>query len=168
MTWFIQYQDFNISSSLSLSLRVKQRLATLCCEIGAIIIKDDLEGGNCLDDFVFKNIIFLKGGNQISFLMDMRIWCINHRLVIHRWEWLGWCQKHQCHIWFSLCLHYITFWTHCHIVEVFTPHSLTRILTNIQNWEGVKQIDKLKKCQGFTAWHSRRTSTKKIIYILKH
>lgn len=134
---------FNISSFLSLSLRVKQRLATLCCEIGAIIIKDDLEGGNCLDDLVFKNIFFLKGGNKISFLMDLRIWCITHRLaVIHRWEWLGWCQKHQCHIWFSLCIHYITFWTHCHIVEVFTPHSLTRILTNIQNWEGVKQIDK--------------------------
>ncbi len=27
-------------------------------EIGAIIIKEDLEGGNCLVDLTFKNIIF--------------------------------------------------------------------------------------------------------------
>lgn len=31
-------------------------------EIGAIIIKEDLEGGNCLGDLMFKNIIFERVG----------------------------------------------------------------------------------------------------------
>lgn len=47
-------------------------VSLLACEIGAIIIKDDLEGGNCLDDLMFKNN-FLKGGNQISLIRDLRI-----------------------------------------------------------------------------------------------
>lgn len=66
------YSISSLYSSLSLSLRVKQRLATTWCEIGAIIVKDDLEGGNCLDDLMFKNN-FLKGGNKISLIRDLQI-----------------------------------------------------------------------------------------------
>lgn len=117
------YSISSLYSSLSLSLRVKGRLATTWCEIGAIIVKDDLEGGNCLDDLMFKNN-FLKGGNKISLIRDLRIWCMNHRLLVvnHRWERLGWFQR-DINATFGL-VYVSIIWPFGLIV--LTPHSLTK------------------------------------------